>query len=322
MVVAVRVRPLSRKEKEAQDFEILNLQDKLVIVMDRVELECDARDKKPDVLHRSKEQRFFFDKVFSKHCGTPEVYVNTCQHLVHSVIEGYNACVFAYGTTGSGKTYTMTGTPESPGIMVLILQDLFKAVQGRDDKEFGIKMSYVEIYNEVILDLLLPNARDQFLDLREDPVNGTCIAGVTEHAVREPREVMSLLQQGNKRRTTEATMANAESSRSHAICQITLVTRDRTANTEEEQMQGKLSLIDLAGSERGTVTENRGIRLREGAKINTSLLALANCINALGDKNKKGFFVPFRDSKLTRMLKDSLGGNCQTVMITTVSPAA
>ena len=101
-----------------------------------------------------------------------------------------------------------------------------------------------------------------------------------------------------------------------------LVTRDRVKNTEEEHLQGKLSLIDLAGSERGNVTENRGIRLREGAKINTSLLALANCINALGDKTKKGFFVPFRDSKLTRMLKDSLGGNCKTVMIATCSPAA
>lgn len=117
-------------------------------------------------------------------------------------------------------------------------------------------------------------------------------------------------------------MANAESSRSHAICQIMLVARDKIKNTEEEVLQGKLSLIDLAGSERGTVTENRGLRLREGAKINTSLLALANCINALGDKNKKGFFVPYRDSKLTRMLKDSLGGNCKTVMITTISPAA
>ena len=117
-------------------------------------------------------------------------------------------------------------------------------------------------------------------------------------------------------------MANAESSRSHAICQISLVSTDKTRNTEEVHLQGKLSLIDLAGSERGTVTENRGIRLREGAKINTSLLALANCINALGDKTKKGFFVPFRDSKLTRMLKDSLGGNCKTVMITTISPAS
>ena len=133
---------------------------------------------------------------------------------------------------------------------------------------------------------------------------------------------MSLLQIGNKRRTTEATNANQTSSRSHAICQIQLSVKNKLQNTENEVLCGKLSLIDLAGSERGTVTENRGIRLREGAKINTSLLALANCINALGDKTKKGFFVPFRDSKLTRMLKDSLGGNCKTVMIATVSPAS
>jgi len=133
---------------------------------------------------------------------------------------------------------------------------------------------------------------------------------------------MNLLASGNKRRSTEPTMANPDSSRSHAICQIMLIAKDKTKNTQEEVLQGKLSLIDLAGSERGTVTENRGIRLREGAKINTSLLALANCINALGDKTKKGFFVPFRDSKLTRMLKDSLGGNCKTVMIATIAPSS
>lgn len=176
MVVAVRVRPLSRKEKEAQDFEILQLQDKLVIVMDKVEIECSNEGTKPDVLHRSKEQRYFFDQIFTKYCHTPEVYESTSAHLVPSVIAGYNACVFAYGTTGSGKTFTMTGTIDSPGIMVLILQDLFKAIQEKKaEKEFNIKMSYVEIYNEVILDLLIPNARDQYLDLREDPVNGTCI---------------------------------------------------------------------------------------------------------------------------------------------------
>jgi kinesin family member 18/19 len=129
--------------------------------MDKVEIECSEQDKKPDVLHRSKEQRYFFDRIFTKSCRTLEVYENTCAHLVPSVIGGYNACVFAYGTTGSGKTFTMTGTMDSPGIMVLILQDLFKAIQERrGDKDFSIKMSYVEIYNEVILDLLIPNARD------------------------------------------------------------------------------------------------------------------------------------------------------------------
>lgn len=119
---------------------------------------------------------------------------------------------------------------------------------------------------------------------------------------------MTLLHQGNRRRTTESTNANLTSSRSHAVFQIVVTTRSKTKNTEFENLVGKLSLIDLAGSERGTVTENRGLRLREGAKINRSLLALANCINALGDKAKKGFFVPYRDSKLTRLLKDSLGG--------------
>ena len=127
---------------------------------------------------------------------------------------------------------------------------------------------------------------------------------------------------GNRRRTTEATNANQTSSRSHAIFQIQVNSKPKTKNIHVENFLGKLSLIDLAGSERGTVTENRGLRLLEGAKINRSLLALANCINALGDKSKKGFFVPYRDSKLTRLLKDSLGGNSKTVMITNISPAS
>ena len=321
MVVAVRIRPMSTRELAARDIPVVQPQDKLILVMDKVELECQQEDKKPDVLHRSREQRYFFDRIFPQTVATDEVYRRTCSQLIPSVIKGYNACVFAYGTTGSGKTYTMTGNMEQPGIMVLILKDLFHAINQQTDKEISLKMSYVEIYNEIIRDLLLPNVKDSYLDLRDDPIKGVCLAGVTEHVVSEPHEVMNMLTIGNKRRTTEATMANAESSRSHAICQIMLVTKDRVKNTEEEHLEGKLSLIDLAGSERGNVTENRGLRLREGAKINTSLLALANCINALGDKTKKGFFVPFRDSKLTRMLKDSLGGNCKTVMIATISPA-
>lgn len=166
------------------------------------------------------------------------------------------------------------------------------------------------------------DSKDTHLDLRDDHVKGVVLTGVTEFTVAEPKEVMDLLVAGNKRRTTESTKANLTSSRSHAICAIQLAVKDKIKNTTEEVLCGKLSLVDLAGSERGTVTENRGIRLLEGARINTSLLALANCINALGDKAKKGSFVPFRDSKLTRMLKDSLGGNSKTVMIATVSPAS
>ena len=134
--------------------------------------------------------------------------------------------------------------------------------------------------------------------------------------------IINLLQQGNRRRRTESTNVNKTSSRSHAVFQLTLISKPKTKNTRITALEGKLSLIDLAGSERGTVTENRGIRLREGAKINRSLLSLANCINALGDNSKKGTFVPYRDSKLTRMLKDSLGGNSKTIMIANISPAS
>lgn len=158
--------------------------------------------------------------------------------------------------------------------------------------------------------------------MREDPVKGVSLAGATEFRVRTVDEVMVYLFQGNKRRTTESTNANQTSSRSHAVFQICLNLTPRARGAVFEENSGKLSLIDLAGSERGNATENRGIRLREGAKINQSLLALANCINALGDRAKRGTYIPYRDSKLTRMLKDSLGGNCKTVMIATVSPAS
>ena len=161
-----------------------------------------------------------------------------------------------------------------------------------------------------------------YLELRDDPIKGVVISGVTEIKSENHESVLQLLIQGNKRRTTESTNANLTSSRSHAVFQILVTAKNKIKNTDVENLIGKLSLIDLAGSERGTVTENRGIRLREGAKINRSLLALANCINALGDKAKKGFFVPYRDSKLTRLLKDSLGGNCRTVMIANISPAS
>ncbi len=144
----------------------------------------------------------------------------------------------------------------------------------------------------MIRDLLVPSSG--YLELRDDPEKGIVMAGVTEFKAESTEQVMNLLLIGNRRRTTEATNVNLTSSRSHAVFQISISKTSKTKNIKVESILGKLSLIDLAGSERGTVTENRGIRLMEGAKINRSLLALANCINALGDKNKKGFFVPYR----------------------------
>lgn len=203
---------------------------------------------------------------------------------------------------------------------MLAIRNIFEEIRRDDEFDYTVIITYVEIYNEMIRDLLLPSP--SYLELRDDPEKGIVMSGVTEFKAESTEQVMNLLILGNKRRTTEATNANQTSSRSHAVFQINVSKVSKTKSTNVETLIGKLSLIDLAGSERGTVTENRGLRLMEGAKINRSLLALANCINALGDKNKKGFFVPYRDSKLTRLLKDSLGGNCKTVMIANVSPAS
>ncbi|CAM9373236.1 unnamed protein product, partial [Ectocarpus sp. 13 AM-2016] len=253
------------------------------------------------------------------------VYENTTKFLIQGVVDGYNATVFAYGCTGAGKTYTMIGNGQEghQGIMVLTLQDLFKQqrraseVQGR---RYSVTVSFLEVYNENIRDLL--NDTGEFLDLREDPIKGPTVSGLAEVEARTPEEIMDLLHQGNQSRTQQATRANAASSRSHAVLQVVVESRDKAPGTVATMHIGKLSLVDLAGSERAAATQNRGVRLVEGANINRSLLALGNCINALGERGNKGQFVPYRDSKLTRLLKDSLGGNCRTVMIANISGAS
>lgn len=133
-----------------------------------MELECESEGKKPEVLHRSREQRYYFDRIFPQSATTEVVYKNTCESLIDSVVKGYNACVFAYGTTGSGKTHTMTGTSEEPGIMYLIIKQMFDRMQSDPEKKFEMKISYVEIYNEVIRDLLVANHKKTYLDLRDD----------------------------------------------------------------------------------------------------------------------------------------------------------
>ncbi|KAL0490025.1 hypothetical protein AKO1_009435 [Acrasis kona] len=214
----------------------------------------------------------------------------------------------------------MLGTEQQPGIMFLTLNDLFEkvAAHNADNKVCTVTLSYIEVYNEAIRDLLNPTS--EYLELRED-LKGIKIVGVTEIQATGANQVMNLLRKGNKNRSQEPTTMNEESSRSHAVLQVVIEQKDKTPNTKEMIKIGKLSLIDLAGSERASVSNNRGQRLLEGANINRSLLALGNCINALGEKGNKGAYVPYRDSKLTRLLKDSLGGNCRTVMIANVGPA-
>jgi kinesin family protein 18/19 len=319
MIVAVRVRPLSKKEIEREEFEIIRVMDKkLVILMDPLEL---MNAKGYLGMNRSKERQYAFDYAFDSNTGQKEIFENTTKFLVEGILEGYNATVFAYGATGAGKTYTMLGTEANPGNMFLTLKELFVKIKGqRNNYNYDIRVSFLEIYNEMIRDLIVVS--EDVLDLREDKDKGICVAGLSEVEVESPEDVMELLFFGNQNRTQEATGANETSSRSHAILQIIVEAKDKASGTTAEIAVGKLSLIDLAGSERAAKTNNRGIRMIEGANINRSLLSLGNCINALVDNMKKGSknHIPYRDSKLTRLLKDSLGGNSRTVMIANISP--
>ena len=269
-----------------------------------------------------KDQIFAFDRVFDENTSQTEVYEATTKNLLDSVLDGYNATVFAYGATGCGKTHTITGTAQMPGIIFLTMQELFEKIAERsDEKQTEISLSYLEIYNETIRDLLVPGGSKQGLMLREDSNQAVTVAGLTSHHPNNVQEVMDMIVQGNEYRTVSPTEANATSSRSHAVLQINVAQKDRTASVNEPHTMATLSIIDLAGSERASATKNRGERLMEGANINRSLLALGSCINALCDPRKKNH-IPYRNSKLTRLLKFSLGGNCKTVMIVCVSPSS
>uniref|UniRef100_A0A672YCY3 Kinesin-like protein n=1 Tax=Sphaeramia orbicularis TaxID=375764 RepID=A0A672YCY3_9TELE len=293
----------------------LSLTCTMVVLMDPME-------DPDDILraNRSREKTYMFDVAFDYSASQEEVYRATTKGLIEGLISGYNATVFAYGPTGCGKTYTMLGTDKEPGIYVRTLNDLFRAIEETsDDMLYSVSMSYLEIYNEMIRDLLNPSSG--FLDLREDSKGVIQVAGITEVSTINAQEIMELLMKGNKQRTQEPTAANQTSSRSHAVLQVAVKQQSRCRDVLQEVRFARLFMIDLAGSERAAQTQNRGQRLKEGAHINRSLLALGNCINALSDKNGNKY-VNYRDSKLTRLLKDSLGGNSRTVMIAHISPAS
>ncbi|GAA6214511.1 kinesin-like protein KIF19 [Lates japonicus] len=316
LTVALRIRPLSDAEQEeAATIVAHRVDDQMVVLMDPME-------DPDDILraNRSREKTYMFDVAFDYSASQEEVYRATTRGLIEGLISGYNATVFAYGPTGCGKTYTMLGTDKEPGIYVRTLNDLFRAIEETsDDMLYSVSMSYLEIYNEMIRDLLNPSSG--FLDLREDSKGVIQVAGITEVSTINAQEIMELLMKGNKQRTQEPTAANQTSSRSHAVLQVAVKQQSRCRDVLQEVRFARLFMIDLAGSERAAQTQNRGQRLKEGAHINRSLLALGNCINALSDKNGNKY-VNYRDSKLTRLLKDSLGGNSRTVMIAHISPAS
>uniref|UniRef100_A0A8D0YHV3 Kinesin-like protein KIF19 n=1 Tax=Sus scrofa TaxID=9823 RepID=A0A8D0YHV3_PIG len=316
LMVALRVRPISVAELEEGATLIAHKVDEQMVVL------MDPMEDPDDILraHRSREKSYLFDVAFDFTATQEMVYQATTKSLIEGVISGYNATVFAYGPTGCGKTYTMLGTDHEPGIYVRTLNDLFRAIEETsDDMEYEVSMSYLEIYNEMIRDLLNPALG--YLELREDSKGVIQVAGITEVSTINAKEIMQLLMKGNRQRTQEPTAANQTSSRSHAVLQVAVRQRSRVRNILQEVRQGRLFMVDLAGSERASQTQNRGQRMKEGAHINRSLLALGNCINALSDKSGNKY-INYRDSKLTRLLKDSLGGNSRTVMIAHISPAS
>ena len=260
---------------------------------------------------------FEFDAVFGPNATQEDVFEDT-EPLCVSVIDGYNVCIFAYGQTGAGKTYTMMGTPQARGVNVRALTELFKVTEDRkEDWEYKMSVSMLEIYNEQVRDLLVEAGEDgefEALDIRSTP-QGNVIPGLKEVPVAKMSDVERLIQISESNRTTAATAMNSASSRSHSVLQIKISGKNELSKMKTS---GKLTLVDLAGSERVGKSEAKGQRLVEAAAINKSLSALGNCIHALQSGQSH---VPYRDSKLTFLLQDSLGGDSKTMMFLNVSPA-
>ncbi|KAM4050745.1 kinesin-like protein KIF27 isoform 2-T4 [Anomaloglossus baeobatrachus] len=315
--VAVRVRPLLSKEilhNHQVCVRLVPNTQQIIIGKDRV---------------------FTFDHVFGKSSTQDDVYDSCIKPLLVSLIEGYNATVFAYGQTGSGKTYTIGGghvasvAEEEKGIIPRAIQELFYTISENHNIDFTVKVSYIEVYKEDLRDLLELETNVKDMHIREDEKGNTVIVGAKECQVESADEVMSLLEAGSAVRHTSTTQMNERSSRSHAIFTMS-ISQQRDANdgdTENgsnklvQMISSKFHFVDLAGSERVTKTGNTGERFKESIQINSGLLALGNVISALADPKRKNAHVPYRDAKITRILKDSLGGNAQTVMITCISPS-
>ncbi|XP_054731939.1 kinesin-like protein KIF18A [Anastrepha obliqua] len=314
--VVVRVRPYNRRELEQNQRQIVKVLDNNTLLFDPDEEDDEfffqgTKQNYRDITKRvNKKISMDFDRVFDPEAKNQEIFEECTSPLVASVLNGYNCSVFVYGATGAGKTFTMLGNENCPGLTFLTMRELFEKIQAQSSThKFDVGVSYLEVYNELVMNLLTKTGP---LKLREDS-NGVVVSGLVLKPIYSADDLLQLLAQGNSNRTQHPTDANAESSRSHAIFQVHIRMTDRKTGTKRTV---KLSMIDLAGSERAASTKGVGVRFKEGASINKSLLALGNCINKLADGMKH---IPYRDSNLTRILKDSLGGNCQTLMVANVS---
>ncbi|XP_076591979.1 kinesin-like protein KIFC3 isoform X10 [Chaetodon auriga] len=300
--VFCRVRPVSQEEQDSADAKTM--------------LSFDSEDDAILYLsNKGKIMTFELDKVFSPQATQEEVFQEV-QALVTSCIDGFNVCIFAYGQTGSGKTYTMEGVADDPGINQRALRLLFSEVMEKaPDWDYKITVSMVEIYNETLRNLLGENPTDK-LDIKMNPDGSgqLYVPGLTEFIVQSPEDINRVFELGHMNRATACTNLNEHSSRSHALLIIT-VSGFNTATGN--RTQGKLNLVDLAGSERIAKSGAEGSRLREAQCINKSLSALGDVINALRSKHSH---VPFRNSRLTYLLQDSLSGDSKTLMMVQVSP--
>ena len=329
MLVAVRARPLSKSELEDSNYNTISVPDK-----DKITITVPTEYVPDDMsgiylagdqikITKVKEVSYIYDFVFNENTTQDEVYRCTTSNLIKQVVEGYSATILAYGATGSGKTYTMVGKGEKCGLMIRSIRDLFKIINSDKERIYSIKISYVEVYNEILKDLL-SDSNKLPPELRMDPSKGVVLQGAENKIVLNEEEAFKLITMGNKRRTEKQTDRNKFSSRSHAVLQIYIEIQDQNSSLNyknyntynNEASFGKFILVDLAGSEK---TSSNMKSNSETGSINKSLLALGKCINLIVTQNKK--FIPFRESKLTRILQEPLSGNGRIVMIATVSPS-
>ncbi|XP_028615535.1 kinesin-like protein KIF17 isoform X2 [Grammomys surdaster] len=308
--VVVRCRPMNKRERE--------LSCQSVVTVDCARGQCfiqnpGAADEPP--------KQFTFDGAYYIEHFTEQIYNEIAYPLVEGVTEGYNGTIFAYGQTGSGKSFTMQGLPDPPcqrGIIPRAFEHVFESVQCAENTKFLVRASYLEIYNEDVRDLLGADTK-QRLELKEHPEKGVYVKGLSMHTVHNVAQCERVMETGWKNRAVGYTLMNKDSSRSHSIFTINIEIYAVDERGKDHLRAGKLNLVDLAGSERQSKTGATGERLKEATKINLSLSALGNVISALVDGRCK--HIPYRDSKLTRLLQDSLGGNTKTLMVACLSPA-
>ncbi|KAK3164442.1 hypothetical protein QOZ80_1AG0018520 [Eleusine coracana subsp. coracana] len=298
--VTVRVRPLSKKELAVKDDMAWECTDSQTIMY------------KGPPQDRATPFSYTFDKVFGPACQTEVVYEEGAKDVAMSALTGINATIFAYGQTSSGKTFTMRGVTESA------VSDIYKHIDNTPEREFVIKISAMEIYNEIVKDLLRPDSGP--LRLLDDPEKGTIVEKLQEEIAKDSQHLKHLISICEEQRQVGETALNDTSSRSHQIIRLTLESRLREVSGCVKSFVASLNFVDLAGSERAAQTHAIGARLKEGCHINRSLLTLTTVIRKLSSEKRSGH-IPYRDSKLTRILQLSLGGNARTAIICTMSPA-